>query len=96
MDRFGTYFIPDGETRTLVIVEDWLAYRNGNLFMVVGVEEAETEDPLLLNQYSAEDLYLALRQDQPDPGTRVQVSRDGSYFEVEVDPEAVENADDAM
>lgn len=96
LDRIGTWFVPDGDTATIIVKSDWLAYRNGQLWMLVEIEEAETDETMLLNQYSAEDLYLALRQHSPDPGQKVRVSRDGSYFRVEWDPDAADSAAEAM
>lgn len=96
MNRRGTAYIPDGETRTLTLVGEYYAYRNGNLFVWVEIDELETDDRVLLNQFSAEDLYIAIREQQPDPGARVRVSRDGSYFKIEWSPGDVEAAEDAM
>lgn len=95
LDRYGTYFIPDGETRTIQFIGGWLAYRNGNLWTLVLVAQAESDEPLLLNQYQAEDLYIHLRTDPPDPSQWFEVSRDGGHWDVER-PDLAEDASDAM
>ena len=64
----GTYYVPEGETRTLEVVgvsiedstEETLAFVDGTaLFLLCRVSEAETDNPLFLKQFGASQLLLA-------------------------------------
>lgn len=105
-----TWYIPEGEQHHLTVT----GVRTGNeaaeamwfvdgrstqaLYLLVTVEEAETDDPLLLKQFGAVDLMAAgLHPDDLEPGERVRVRRyEGGGFEVEKDPDAVDDASEAM
>lgn len=99
----NTYYIPEGETRTLEIVgvrvgneeaEPFVVVDGTALLLLCRVREAETDQPLLLKQFGASQLLLAgLSPDSLDPGQVVEVTRweDGGY-EVETGLEL----DDAM
>lgn len=101
----GTYYVPEGETRTLTVVgvrvgneaSEPLAFVDGSaLFMLCTIDEASTDDPVLLKQFGASDLLLAgLHPRALEPGQVVKVSRyEGGGYEVELDQ--VEDATDAM
>lgn len=106
----GTYYVPEGEERTLTIIgvqqdgsdPEPLAFIDGSaLFLLCTVREAESDKPLMLKQYGASRLLLAgLNPDQLDPGQEVVVKRweDGGY-EVDTDPsdfDADDSAADVM
>lgn len=103
----GTYYVPEGEERHVEIVgvqvaggeEESLAFVDGSaLLLLCRIREAATDDVLILKQFGASQLLLAgLTPDNLDPGQVVRVKRweDGGY-EVEIDPDKVENAADAM
>lgn len=102
----GTYYVPEGETRTLEVVgvrigneeaEPFAVVDGSALLLLVTVREADTSDPLLLKQFGASQLLLAgLNPDQLDTGQVVEVSRfEGGGYEVDLDP-GVEDATDAM
>lgn len=91
----GTYYVPEGETRTLTVVgvrvgneeAEPLCFVDGTaLFLLCTVEEAETDDHLMLKQFGASDLLLAgLSPATLDPGQVVEVSRfEGGGYGVEV------------
>jgi len=92
----NTYYVPEGETRTIEIVglreaneeSEPLIFIDGTaLFVLCRVREAETDQPLMLKQFGASQLLLAgLAPDQLDPGQEVEIRRfeDGGY-EVETD-----------
>lgn len=103
----STYYVPEGESRTLEAV----GMRHGNgesevfgfvdgsaLFLLCRVAEASTDKPLLLKQYGASQLLLAgLNPSTLDPGQVVEVKRwEGGGYEVEIDPDHVEDIADAM
>lgn len=102
----ATYYVPEGEERTLEVVGiqlegselESLVFVDGTaLFLLCRVREAETDQPLLLKQFGASQLLLAgLNPTTLDPGQVVKVSRfeDGGY-EVEIDP-GIDSASDAM
>lgn len=101
----GTYYVPEGETRTLKVVgvrignseaEPFVCVDGSALLLLCRVEEAETEDPLLLKQFGASQLLLAgLNPATLDPGQEVEVRRfEGGGYEVEI--ESVDSAGDAM
>lgn len=106
----GTYYVPEGETRTLEVVGidgEWsekgepqpLAFVDGTaLLLLCRVAEAETDDPLILKQFGASQLLLAgLTPGTLDPGQVVEVTRyEGGGYEVEIDPDAVDSLDEAM
>lgn len=108
IEELGTYFIPEGSTRTLVFP----GLRDGNdeskilladdrdtLLAPVYVEEAETDSLLLLKQYNAGRLIekLKMMQEYEDlaPGDAVAVRRTESGT-LEASLESVKSADDAM
>lgn len=94
-DEMGTYYVPDGESRTLTFLE----YRRGNdssrtfwcddngtLLAIVGVQEAETDGPLLLKQHGAarliRRLMVLVETDAWDPSeqaVKVTRSETGNY-----------------
>ena len=84
-DQTGTYYIPEGEQRHLRIVGDWFAFRNGNFWCLAVVDEIESDEPILLNQYSADQLMLQLLALEPDPNEWVRVARfEGGGWSVEM------------
>ena len=100
----GTYYVPEGESRTLTVVgvrigneeAEALAFVDGTaLFLLCTVEEAETDDPLFLKQYGASQLLLAgLTPGSLDPGQEVEVRRfEGGGYEVKT---GIEDLGDAM
>lgn len=100
----GTYYVPEGEIRTLEVVgvrigneeaEPFIVVDGSALLMLVVVEEADTDEPLLLKQFGASQLLLAgLNPESLDPGQVVEVSRyEGGGYEVTT---GVEDAADAM
>lgn len=103
--RPGTYYVPEGAARTMEVVgvreaneeAESFGFVDGSaLFMLVRVEEAETDEPLLLKQFGASDLLLeGLHPRQLDPGQVVRVKRyeDGGYRVENMD---VEDLSDAM
>lgn len=102
----ATYYVPEGETRTLEVVgiqvsggeAEPLVFVDGTaLFLLAVVREAETDQPLILKQFGASQLLLAgLNPASLDPGQVVEISRfEGGGYEVELDP-GVESADEAM
>lgn len=103
----GTYYVPEGESRTLEVVgvtledgdEESLAFVDGTaLLLLCRIEEAETEDPLILKQFGASQLLLSgLNPSTLDPGQVVEVKRyEGGGYEVEVDPDSVDSLEGAM
>lgn len=102
----GTYYVPEGEERTLEVVgiqldgkeAEVLAFVDGTaFFLLCRVEEAETDEPLFLKQFGASQLLLSgLTPATLDPGQVVRIKRwEGGGYEVELDP-GVEDASDAM
>lgn len=103
----GTYYVPEGESRTMEIVgvrvgneeSEPLVFVDGSaLFVLVRVAEAETDDPLMLKQFGADQLLLAgLYPDTLDPGQVVEVTRfEGGGYEVEDLTLDVDDLADAM
>lgn len=101
----GTYYVPEGETRTLQVVgirtgneeSEPLCFVDGTaLFLLCTVEEADTNEPLFLKQFGASQLLLAgLSPVALDPGQVVEVTRyEGGGYDVEVN--GVEDVEDAM
>lgn len=101
----GTYYVPEGETRTLEVVGvevegggvEPLAFVDGSaLLLLCRVAEAETEDPLMLKQFGASQLLLqGLTPSTLDPGQEVEVTRyEGGGYEVELG--GVDGLEDAM
>lgn len=89
----GTYYVPEGETRTLTVVgvrvgneeSEPLVFVDGSaLFLLCTVEEASTDEPLFLKQFGASQLLLAgLSPESLDPGQEVEVRRfEGGGYEV--------------
>lgn len=103
----GTYYVPEGEERHLQVVgvrtgneeSEALCFVDGSaLFLLCTVREADTDEPLFLKQFGASQLLLAgLNPRALDPGQVVRLKRweDGGY-EVELDPDEVEDAASAM
>lgn len=99
----STYYVPEGETRTLEIVgvrigndeaEPFVVVDGTALLLLARVREADSDDPLLIKQFGASELLLAgLSPDHLDTGQVVQVTRfeDGGY-EVESELEDVSDA----
>lgn len=103
----GTYYVPEGETRTIEIVgvsvegdeETPFAMVDGSALLILArVAEAKTDQPLLLKQFGASQLLLAgLNPSTLDPGQVVEIERyEGGGFRVELDPEDIESIEDAM
>lgn len=101
----GTYYVPEGEVRTLEVVgvrtgneqSEALCFVDGTaLFLMCRVAEAETEDPLMLKQFGASQLLLAgLNPTTLDPGQEVRVERyEGGGYDVELNQ--VNEVEDAM
>lgn len=103
-----TWYIPAGETAHLTVV----GVRTGNnesesfyfvdgratqaLYMLVTIDEADTDEPLLLKQFGAVELMAAgLHPGEAEPGDRFRVHRyeDGGFS---VEPDDLEDAADAM
>lgn len=98
-DEMGTYYVPDGETRTVEFVEFRRSNEsnrtlwtddNGTLLAVVTVEEAEAETALLLKQHGAARLIRRLivleETDAWDPSDqKVKIARtEAGNYNVEV------------
>lgn len=108
LSNIGTYYVPEGETRHFRVVgvraegeeeEQPFAFIDGSaLYLLCTVAEADTDDPLLLKQFGADRLLLAgLHPDHLDPGQGFEITRyEGGGYEVEIDPEAVDDVSDAM
>lgn len=90
----NTYYVPEGETRTLEVVgvrvgneeAEPLCFVDGTaLYLLCRIEEAESSDPLLLKQFGASDLLLAgLHPTALDPGQVVRLTRyEGGGYKVE-------------
>lgn len=103
--KLETWYIPEGETHHLTVVglrvgneesEPLVCVDGTALLMVVEVEEAEHDGPVLLKQFGASDLLLAgLSPATLDPGQEVEVRRyEGGGYEVSMG--TVEDASDAM
>lgn len=101
----GTYYVPEGETRTLQVTgvqidggeKEPLAFVDGSaLFLLARVLEASTTEPLFLKQFGASQLLLqGLTPSTLDPGQVVEITRyEGGGYEVEFD--TVEDLSDAM
>lgn len=103
--QLSTYYVPEGETRTLEVVgvsigdgaDKPLTFVDGTaLFLLCRVAEAKTDEPLLLKQFGASQLLLAgLHPTTLEPGQVVEVSRfEGGGYEVETD--SLDDLSDAM
>lgn len=90
----GTYYVPEGEERTLEVVgvrigneeAEPLCFVDGTaLFLLARVREADTDEPLFLKQFGASQLLLAgLSPATLDTGQVVRVRRfEGGGYEVE-------------
>lgn len=107
MKELGTYYIPEGQTRTV----RFPTLRNGNdeaeilladdrdtLLAPVYVEEADTERMLLLKQFGAGRLVEKLRMmeeyEDLSPGDTVEIYRGESRYEAKM--ATVKDAADAM
>lgn len=107
LNNLSTYYVPEGETRRITIVgvsvgtsdPQPLAFVDGTaLYLLCTVTEAETDDPLLLKQFGSDQLLLAgLTPRALEPGQEVEITRyEGGGYEVEIDPDQVEEFEDAM
>lgn len=104
----GTYYVPEGETRRLEVVgiqtepnepAEPLAFVDGSALMLLcRVDEAATDDPLILKQFGASQLLLSgLNPATLDPGQVVKIERyEGGGYDVELGPDDVEDVSDAM
>lgn len=103
----GTYYVPEGETRTFEVIgvrvgneesEPFVFVDGSALLMLVYCEDAATDQPLVLKQFGASQLLLAgLNPDGLDPGQEVKIRRyEGGGYDVEIDPSDVEGMEDAM
>lgn len=103
----GTYYVPEGETRTLEVVgvrigneeaEPFVVVDGSALLLLCRVREAGSDDTLLLKQFGASQLLLAgLNPDGLDPGQVVEIRRyEGGGYDVTLDPDDAESAADAM
>lgn len=103
----STYYVPEGEDRRLTITgvsidgedEEAFAFVDGSaLYLLCTVREAKSAEPLLLKQFGASELLLAgLTPQTLEPGQVVEVERyEGGGYRVELDPDDVEDASDAM
>lgn len=103
----GNWYVQEGETERFEIVgvrvgnqeaEPMIWVDGSALMAVVYAESAETDQPLVLKQFGASKLLLAgLNPDGLDPGQVVEIRRyEGGGYEVEIDPDDVESASDAM
>lgn len=96
--QVGTYYVPEGKdnARHLRFIGDWFSFRNGQLWTLVVVDEIASEEPVLLNQYGAEQLLLTLLQLEPDPSDWVRVVRwEGGGWSVEKDEDFTPSGSDA-
>lgn len=60
MRELATWYVPEGETHHLTFPEPATVCNDrGDLYAVVVVEEADTDDPVLLKQYGAGDTVVA-------------------------------------
>lgn len=74
-DQMGTYYVPEGESRHMRFVAEWFGYQSGRLWTHVIVDEIESESPVLLHQYGADQLLLQLLALEPDPSDWVRLHR---------------------
>lgn len=96
-EQIGDFYVPEEEERHLRFVGDWFWFRGGTLITLAEVAELDAEEPLLLRQYGADQLFLQLLEVAPDPSDWVRVYRfEGRGWSVEGDPEAVDGLEDAM
>lgn len=97
-EKTGTYYIPAGEERHLRFIADWFSFRNGNFWTLAIVDEIESDEPILLNQYQADELLLSLLALEPDPSDWVRVFRfEEGGWSVELDEDySAMSADEAM
>lgn len=103
----GTWYVPEGETQRFEVVgmrvgneeAEPMWWKDGSaLMLVVRAEDSTADSPVVLKQFGAADLVLAgLNPRNLDPGQVVEVSRyEGGGYGVDIDPDAVEDAADAM
>lgn len=101
----GTYYVPEGESRTMEVVgvqvgdgdPEPLAFVDGSAFFLLArVAEASTDDPLFLKQFGASQLLLqGLTPSTLDPGQVVEITRyEGGGYEVELG--GMDDLSDAM
>lgn len=94
--QVGTYYVPEDEERHIQLVADWFAFRNGNLWTLAVVDEIDADTPVLLNQYSADQLLLQLLALEPDPSDWVRVYRfEGGEWSVEIEDDYTPEGHDA-
>ena len=102
----GTYYVPEGESRRLQVTgirvgnneSEVFSFVDGSaLFLLCTIEEASTDEPLMLKQFGASRLLLAgLHPSALDTGQVVEIERyEGGGYDVDLDP-GVEDAADAM
>lgn len=105
----GTFYVPDGETRTVRLPalregnddSRTLLFRNrGEIYVPAYVKEAESDDLLLLNQYDAEAFVevvrAAVKYGDVTPSDGVwKLSREAGRLDVDHDP-GVDSLSDAM
>lgn len=112
MREVGTFYIPEGATRTVTFPalrdgndegEVLLCDDRGTLLAPCYVAEADSDGLLMLKQYNAGSLVGSLRMlwrhDLAEPGQAVRIKRlEGGGFDVEpvAEPEPVDEASDAM
>lgn len=104
----GTFYVPEGRTVTLRLpsVREgndssrvWLFSNRGEVYLPAYIDEADTDDVLLLNQYSAdrivESIRAAVEYGDVDPSEGVwKVTR--TDHGLDVDHELVDSASEAM
>lgn len=104
LSNLSTYYVPEGETRTITVegvhystneeAEPFAFVDGSALYLLCRVEEAETDEPLLLKQFGADRLLLAgLHPAALDPGQVVEIRRfEGGGYEVDTGPESAADA----
>lgn len=105
--EMGTYYIPEGQTRTLTFptlrngneeAEILLADDRDTLLAPVYVEEADSDELLLLKQFGAsrliEKLLMMAEYEGLEPGDTIEVYRGENRYEAKM--VTVKDAADAM
>lgn len=96
-EQRGDFYVPEGEERHIRFVADWFWFRGGTLITLADCAELDAEEPLLLRQYGADQLLLLLLDVEPDPDDWVRVRRfEGQGWDVELEPESINDVEDAM
>lgn len=111
LQDLSTFYIPEGKTRTVTFPtlrpgneegRTMLADDRGTLLAPAYIEEAETDELLLLKQYNAGTLIGSIRMmvkhDILESGQPLEITRleSGGYEAEPVVEETVETADDVM